>query len=247
MAKTRDQSALRIKNLVVEIADKKVLNGVNLDIPKGETHILFGPNGSGKTTLMMSILGFPSYRVVSGEILLNGTDITNMPTNERVKHGIGIAFQTPPAIRGVKLGDILHHLAKGKVDEKKMAKATNFSTEFFNRDLNVGFSGGELRRSEILQLLVQRPSFAIFDEPDSGVDVENIEVVGHAINDLLKKRSGLLITHLGHILQYVEADKAHVMIKGRIACGDKPAKVLGQIMKKGYKWCEKCPKARMPH
>lgn len=247
MAKPRGPSALRIKNLGVEIAGKRVLNGVNLEIPRGETHILFGPNGSGKTTLMMSILGFPSYRVVSGEILLNGTDITNMPTSERVKHGIGIAFQTPPAIRGVKLGDILHHLARGKIDEAKMTKAINFSTEFLNRDLNVGFSGGELRRSEILQLLVQRPNFAIFDEPDSGVDVENIEVVGRAINDLLKKRSGLLITHLGHILQYVEADKAHVMIKGRIACRGKPAKVLGQIMKKGYKWCEKCPKAKMPH
>ena len=247
MAKPRGPRALRIKNLGVEIAGKRVLNGVNLEIPKGETHILFGPNGSGKTTLMMSILGFPSYRIVSGEILLNGTDITNMPTSERVKHGIGIAFQTPPAIRGVKLGDILHHLARGRIDEAKMTKAINLGTEFLNRDLNVGFSGGELRRSEILQLLVQRPSFAIFDEPDSGVDVENIEVVGRAINDLLKKRSGLLITHLGHILQYVEADKAHVMIKGRIACWGKPVKVLGEIMKKGYKWCEKCPKAKMPH
>jgi Fe-S cluster assembly ATP-binding protein len=246
MEKSRGPSALKIKNLTVEISDKRVLNGVNLEIPKGETHVLFGPNGSGKTTLIMSILGFPSYRVVSGEILLNGIDITNMPTNERVKQGIGIAFQNPPVIRGVKLGDILLHLARGKVDEAKVTEAVNLNTEFLKRDLNVGFSGGELRRSEILQLLVQRPSFAIFDEPDSGVDVENIEVVGQAINDLLRKRSGLLITHLGHILQYVEADKAHVMINGRIACSGKPAKVLGQIMKKGYKWCERCPKARMP-
>ncbi len=247
MAGRHSPSALSIKNLSAEISGKKVLDGANLEIPKGETHVLFGPNGSGKTSLMMSILGFPNYRISSGKILLNGTDITNMSINERVKLGIGIAFQSSPSIRGVKLGDILRHLAGGKADGAKMAGAVNLDAEFLNRDLNVGFSGGELRRSEILQVIVQRPGFAIFDEPDSGVDVENLEVVGSAINNLLKKRSGLLITHQGYILRYVEADRAHVMLNGRIVCSGIPTKILSQIMKRGYKWCEKCPKARRPH
>lgn len=235
---------LRVKDLSVEIAGKRVLNEVNLEIPKGETHVLLGPNGSGKTSLIMSILGFPSCRVLSGGIWFNGVDITVMPTSERVKLGLGVAFQNPPSIRGVKLGDVLRHLAKGEVDEIRLAGATNIPVEFFGRDLNLGFSGGELKRSEILQVLAQRPSFAIFDEPDSGVDVENLEVVGNAINEFLKKRSGLLITHLGHILRYLRVDKAHVMFYGMIACSGEPTKVIDRIMKKGYKWCERCPKVK---
>ena len=108
----------------------------------------------------------------------------------------------------------------------------------------MGFSGGELKRSEILQVLAQRPSFAIFDEPDSGVDVENLRIIGKAINEFLKGRSGLLITHLGHILRYVKADMAHVMFYGMIACSGEPNRILSQIMKQGYKWCERCPRVR---
>ena len=235
---------LRIEDLTVEIAGKRVLEGVNLKVPKGEVHVLLGPNGSGKTSLIMSILGFPSCRILSGKIWFNGTDITTMPTDERVKLGIGVTFQNPPQIRGVKLGDVLRHLAKGEVDEVKLAGTTNIPVDFFGRDLNLGFSGGELKRSEILQVLAQRPSFAIFDEPDSGVDVENLEVVGNAINEFLKKRSGLLITHLGHILRYLKVDKAHVMFYGTVACSGEPTRIFNQIMKRGYKWCEKCPKVK---
>lgn len=167
-----------------------------------------------------------------------------MPTDERVKLGIGVAFQNPPQIRGVKLGDVLQHLTKGKVDEVKLAGTTNIPVDFFGRDLNLGFSGGELKRTEILQLLAQRPDFAIFDEPDSGVDVENLAVVGKAINEFLKKRSGLLITHLGHILRYLKVDKAHVMFYGTVACSGKPTMIIDRIMKRGYKWCERCPKVK---
>lgn len=236
--------ALRIENLTVEISGKRVLEGVNLDVPKGETHVLLGPNGSGKTSLITSILGFPSCHILSGKIRFNGTDVTTMPTDERVKLGIGVAFQNPPQIRGVKLGDVLRHLTKGKVDEVKLAGTTNIPVDFFGRDLNLGFSGGELKRTEILQLLAQRPDFAIFDEPDSGVDVENLEVVGKAINEFLKKRSGLLITHLGHILRYLKVDKAHVMFYGTVACSGKPTMIIDRIMKRGYKWCERCPKVK---
>ena len=237
-------SVLKIENLSVEVAGKKVLEGVDLEVPEGEVHVLLGPNASGKTSLIMSILGFPNYRILSGTITFNGKDITTLPTNERVKQGVGVAFQNPPSIRGVKLGDVLHHLTKREIDETKLANATNIPLEFLGRDLNLGFSGGELKRSEILQVLAQRPSFAIFDEPDSGVDVENIEIIGKAINKFLEERSGLLVTHLGHILRYVKADKAHVMFYGTIACSGEPTHILDQIMKKGYKWCERCPKVK---
>ena len=235
---------LAIQDLTVEIAGKRVLNGVSLEVPEGETHVLLGPNGSGKTSLIMSILGFPSCRILSGKILFNGEDITTMPTDERAKLGLGVAFQNPPSIRGVKLGDVLQHLTRGEVDEVRLAGTTNIPVDFFDRDLNLGFSGGELKRSEVLQVLAQRPAFAIFDEPDSGVDVENLRVIGKAINEFLRGRSGLLITHLGHILRYVKADVAHVMFYGMIACSGEPTRILNQIMKQGYKWCERCPRVR---
>ena len=235
---------LTIEDLTVKIAGKKVLNGLNLEVPEGETHVLLGPNGSGKTSLIMSILGFPSCRILSGRIRFNGTDITAMPTNERARLGIGVAFQNPPPIKGVRLGDVFRHLAKGEADEIKLTRTTNIPMEFLERDLNVGFSGGELKRAEIFQLLAQRPSFAIFDEPDSGVDVENLKIIGKAISGFLKKRSGLLITHLGHILRYVRADVAHVMFYGMIACSGEPSTIFNLIMKRGYKWCEKCPKVK---
>lgn len=233
---------LAIEDLTVKIAGRVVLNGVNLEVPEGETHVLLGPNGSGKTSLIMSILGFPSCQVLSGRIRFDGTDITNLPTDERARLGLGVAFQSPPAIRGVKLGDVFRHIAKEEASEIELTRITNIPMEFLERDLNLGFSGGEIKRSEIFQVLAQRPSFAIFDEPDSGVDVENLEIIGRAISEFLKGRSGLLITHLGHILRYVRADVAHVLVGGRIACSGDPGRIFRQIMKRGYKWCEKCPK-----
>ena len=236
--------ALTIEDLTVKIAEKKVLNGLNLKVPKGETHVLLGPNGSGKTSLIMSILGFPSCQVMSGRIRFDGTDVTNLPTDERARLGLGVAFQNPPSIRGVKLGEVFRHIAKGEVNEIELAKITNIPMEFLERDLNLGFSGGEIKRSEIFQVLAQRPSFAIFDEPDSGVDVENLDIIGKAISGFLKGRAGLLITHLGHILRYVRTDVAHVMIRGKIACSGEPNRIFDLIMKHGYKWCEKCPKVK---
>jgi Fe-S cluster assembly ATP-binding protein len=237
-------SVLRIEGLTVRVGGREVLRGVDLEVPEGETHVLLGPNGSGKTSLIMSVMGFPSCQVLSGRILFDGIDITNFPTDERARLGLGVAFQNPPAIRGVKLGDVFRHMAKGEVSEVELARVTNIPVEFLERDLNIGFSGGELKRSEIFQVLAQRPSFAIFDEPDSGVDVENLEVIGRAIGDFLKGRSGLLITHLGHILRYVRADVAHVLVGGRIACSGGPNRIFRLIMKRGYKWCERCPKMK---
>jgi len=239
---------LKLEDLSVEIAGKRILNHVDLAVPEGKVHVLFGPNGSGKTSLIQTILGFSSCKVVSGKIWFDGVDITNMPINERVKLGIGVAFQNPPTIRGVKLGHVVRSFLEGKGRAARkdigLARAVNFPIEFLDRDLNLGFSGGEIKRSEILQVLAQKPKFAILDEPDSGVDVENLEVIGKAINNFLEGHSGLIVTHLGHILNYVKADVGHVLIGGRVACSGKSTKVLSQILKEGYKWCERCLRER---
>jgi len=239
---------LEVSGLGVEVGGKRVLEDVNLEVPDGEVHILFGPNGSGKSSLIMSILGYPAYRIVSGKILFKGKDITHLPTNERVKLGIGVAFQNPPAIRGVKLKDILRSLIpdKEKSDARvvELAETIKVPSELIERDLNLGFSGGETKKSEVLQVLAQNADFVMLDEPDSGVDVENLQLIGGVINRMLKGRSALLITHLGYILHYVDADKAHVLLDRTIVCSGLPSKILSQILNEGYAWCEKCPVAR---
>ncbi|MBS7641115.1 MAG: ABC transporter ATP-binding protein [Candidatus Bathyarchaeia archaeon] len=236
---------LEIHDLSVEVSGKRVLNGVNLRIPEGEVHVLFGPNGSGKSSLVMSLLGFPAYKIVSGRIFFKGKDITDLPTDERVKMGISVAFQHPPAIRGVKLGQILRHLTP---DEKRIIDLLNkvkFPQSFLERDVNLGFSGGEIKKSEILQVLAHGGDFIILDEPDSGVDVENLRILGTVINETLRNRSALIITHLGVILQYIDAKLAHVLMNGTIVCSGLPTKILGQILNEGYAWCEKCIQARI--
>jgi len=233
---------LEIKGLSVEIGGRRVINGLDLEIPKGETHILFGPNGSGKTSLLMSIMGFKCCKLVSGTIKFDGVDITHLSTDKRARMGLGMAFQSPPVIRGVKLEDIVERL--GGQNYIEMAKKANLPIEFRRRDINLGFSGGEIKRSELFQLLVQRPRLAMFDEPDSGVDVENLRVIGSAMREFLEGRTGLIITHQGHILRYIKAHVAHVMFYGRIACSGEPDRIFDQILKQGYRWCERCPKVR---
>ena len=238
------ENILEIKNLTVEVQDRKVLEDVNLTIPRGEVHVLFGPNGSGKSSLIMATLGFPSYRIVSGEIIFDGKDITHLPVNERVKLGLSVAFQNPPAIRGVKLGGIIDHFRPDRFEALDLLEKVKLPPEFLGRDVNLGFSGGEIKKSEVLQILAQGGRFIILDEPDSGVDVENLQLVGRLIGDMLKDRSGLIVTHLGHILRYVDVDKAHVLIERTIACSGEPIKILGQILNEGYVWCMKCPKVK---
>lgn len=235
---------LEIRNLAVEIAGKRVINGLDLDIPEGETHVLFGPNGSGKTSLIMSIMGFRCCRAVSGTIKFDGVDITRLPTDERARMGLGVAFQSPPVIRGVRLGDVVRRLGGSNGDHLEMTRRVNLPIEFMGREINLGFSGGEIKRSELFQVLMQKPKLAMFDEPDSGVDVENLSVIGRAMEEFLRDRAGLIITHQGHILRYVRADVAHVMFYGRIACSGEPEKIFDLILREGYRWCEKCPKVR---
>jgi Fe-S cluster assembly ATP-binding protein len=241
---------IEIKDLTVEVEGKTILKRLNLMIKKGEVHVLFGPNGCGKTTLLLTILGYPGYTVTHGSITFKGVDITDLPTNERVKLGMGISFQHPPEIRGVRLGDMIN-IAQGKkegvIDEQIIAlgKRLNISAEFLNRDVNLGFSGGEVKRSEILQLLAQAPDFIMFDEPDSGVDVENIELIGEIMRELLdrnklpseRKRAGLIITHSGFVMHYIKADRAHVMLNGQIACSGMPDEITKRIMESGFEKC----------
>ncbi len=230
---------LEIRNLTVEVEGKKVLQGLDLEVGEKERHVLFGPNGSGKTSLVLTILGFPQYKVVSGSIRFDGVELLGKSIDERARLGLAVAFQKPPAVRGVRLGDILQYLG----GEGGLLSLLNLSEDFLARELNVGFSGGEMRRTEVLQVLAQKAKLAFFDEPDSGLDVENLETVGRAINEFLRERSGIIITHMGHILRHVQVDFAHVLLNGRIACSGSPSKILAQILKEGYKWCETCPRA----
>ncbi len=239
---------LRVVNLGVEVGEKKILKNVNLYIKPGETFVLFGPNGSGKSTLLNAIIGNPAYRVVSGRIMFKKVDVTNLPTNERVKLGIGIAFQNPPKINGVRLIDVLRYCAKvgGYSEDTIMELAEKMKmTDHLYREINVGFSGGEVKRSELLQLMLMNPDLILLDEPDSGVDLENVALIGEAINELLERdkdaesreKSGVIITHQGHILDYVDADYAAILYNGRIACIGDPGDILNQIRSEGYEGC----------
>ena len=249
---------LKVEDLHVAVGDKPILKGLNLHIKPGETHVLFGPNGSGKSTLLGAVMGFERYQVTGGRIFFNGEDITSLSVNERAKLGIGIAFQRPPVLRGVSLGDLLKAAGPAHNNVDEMAEPLHLGS-FLDRDVNYGFSGGEIKRSEMLQLLVQSPNFVLLDEPESGVDLENIALIGQAINQLLQKdgfrgnercrremkegrsKAGLIITHTGYILDYVPADLGHVLYDGRLSCtGFNPRELLGCIHKYGYAGCTRC-------
>ena len=237
---------LEIQDLSVEIDGKLLLHDVNLAIYEGETHVLFGPNGSGKTSLLMAIMGFPRYKVIRGSILYKGQDITHLPLDERARLGIGVAFQRPPVIRGVTIRGLAQALLKGREDGlviEELADRLDLK-ESLERDLNYGFSGGELKRLELLQLMVQQPNLLLFDEPESGVDLVNISLVGKIIDELLhgngtrpQSNTGLIISHTGFILDYVRADRAHCMIDGTLGCEGVPKEILNRIRQDGYERC----------
>jgi Fe-S cluster assembly ATP-binding protein len=249
---------LKIDNLHVRVGGKEVLKGINLQIEEGETFILFGPNGSGKTTLLMTLMGFSGYEVSRGTILFGGRDITHMPTFERSRLGIAMSFQRPPTIDGLKTRHLVRMCTRGRnVDIEHMARQLNFET-LLDRDINSGFSGGEIKRSELLQLIASDPKLVLFDEPESGVDLENMKLIGRTVRELLKGGieprsdasmkalkakvdiSGLIITHTGHILEYVNADRGHVMYDGVLCCQARPRDILEHITKFGYKECVRC-------
>ncbi|MBU4184916.1 MAG: ABC transporter ATP-binding protein [Proteobacteria bacterium] len=249
---------LQIEELKVEVGNKTILQNVNMEIPKGETHILFGPNGSGKTSLMMTIMGFSDYNVTHGKITFKGRDITYMPIHERARLGIGVSFQRPPTINGLKTRSIVEICSGGRpIDVDELSKQLKFS-DFLDRDVNKNFSGGEIKRSELLQLTAQQPDLLLLDEPESGVDLESIVLIGNTINLLLgrgiecpkeqphknivkeKTKSALVITHTGHILDYITADKGQVLYNGVLCCSRNAREILKWIREYGYEECVRC-------
>jgi Fe-S cluster assembly ATP-binding protein len=234
---------LKIKDLKVETAGREVIKGVDLEVPKGKVYTIFGPNGSGKTTLLMAILGSSRYKT-KGKIIFKGKDISRLSSDKRAKMGIGISFQRPPTVDGLIFKNLIS--AYSQIEKKDLENlADNLEVkQFFEREINKGFSGGEIKRGEIFQVLAQGPDLFLLDEPESGVDVENINVIGKALAKFLKKegKSALIITHSGNILNYVKADKGFVMVNGRLTCSGDPKAVLKTIKKVGYKKCKVCHK-----
>ena len=233
---------IEIKGLEVSVNQKNVLNGVDLLVQRGKIHVLMGPNGSGKSTLANVIMGNPKYTVKSGSIKFNEEDLLKLKVNERAKKGIFLAFQEPVEISGVNTMNFLvtaHTNLKGKDPElrkeiiKKMNEL-NLPDSFLKRSLNEGFSGGEKKRFELLQVMLLKPKIAILDEIDSGMDIDSVRMLGEVTKNLSKDTGFLMITHNDHILDYIKPDVVSVMKDGKIIkSGD--YQLIEQIKKEGYK------------
>lgn len=237
---------LNIKDLKVNVGEKEILKGVDLTINENETHVLMGPNGTGKSTLGYAVMGNPKYEITGGSITFKGEDITGLAVNERAKKGIFLSFQTPIEIPGVTLSGFIRSGLERKTGKrirffefkKKLAETMellNMDPSYGDRDLNVGFSGGEKKKAEILQMLMLEPSLAILDETDSGLDVDAVRTVSKGIS-LYKERcqgSLIIITHSTRILQSLTVDKAHVMEKGVIVKNG-GGELVDKINEKGF-------------
>lgn len=230
------KALLEIQNLHVQVEEKEILHGVDLAVGQDETHVLMGPNGTGKSTLGYAITGNPAYSVTGGSIIFNGEDITELPVNERAKKGIFLSFQNPLEVPGVTLSAFIRSALEQKTgsrlrlwDFKKKLKETmallNMDESYAERDLNVGFSGGEKKKLEMLQLLLLKPKLAVLDETDSGLDVDALGVVSRGIQEYRKTCDGtlIIITHNTRILEHVDVDRVHVMVKGHLVHEDDAA------------------------
>lgn len=245
---------LYLKGLVVEVGGKTVVKGVDLEVGCGELVLLMGPNGSGKSTLLHAIIGDKRYRVASGSIFFDGRELTGFPMEERVRLGIGLSFQFPPRLKGVRLRSLaLKTLEKRGFSKEDAEEALGEYSRLLkldgllDKDFNVGFSGGEAKRAELMLTLAQGPRLLLLDEPDSGVDVENLALIGSAISQYMSPggRSAILITHTGHIAKHVKASRAHVMMDGRIVCSGDPGEMVSNIMEHGFEACANCRRARV--
>ena len=239
---------LQIKNLSVEVDGKQILYNINLKLEPGKVNVLMGPNGSGKSTLAQVLMGDKKYKITSGKIIFEGHDITNLSPDKRAKKGIFLSFQNPEEIEGIPITQFLRtaynslnpskplsFLEFNKLLKEK-AKLLEIDESFLSRYLNHGFSGGEKKKSEILQLSVLNPKFLILDETDSGLDIDSLKAISKAINLILgKDKYVFLITHYKRILNYIKPDKIFIMINGKIALtGEK--ELLEKLEEKGYKW-----------
>ena len=242
-------STLEIKDLHVSIDDKEILKGVNLTINTGEIHAIMGPNGTGKSTLSSAIMGHPSYEVTQGEVLLDGVNILELEVDERAKAGLFLAMQYPSEITGVTNADFMRSAINAKREEgqeinlmqfiKKLDKEMDFldiDKDMAQRYLNEGFSGGEKKRNEILQLMMLEPKFAILDEIDSGLDIDALKVVSKGINEMRGEEFGaLMITHYQRLLNYITPDKVHVMYGGKVVKSGGP-ELAKRLEEEGYEW-----------
>jgi Fe-S cluster assembly ATP-binding protein len=240
---------LEVRALTVSAGDRPVLHDVSLEILPGEVHCLMGPNGGGKTTLLMAVMGMPGYRVLGGSIRFCGEDITGLPADERARRGIALSFQRPPAVRGVTVRTLAARVLerRGSADALPGLSAAVRTDALLDRELNVGLSGGEVKRSELLQLLAMDPALALFDEPESGVDLDSIAVVGAGMRRLLgregdgrSEKAALIVTHTGHILRELPADLGHVLVRGAIICRGNPLALFEDIRVHGYEGCLTC-------
>jgi len=245
---------LEIKNLHVSVDGKEILKGISLNINSGEIHALMGPNGSGKSTLSAVLMGHPKYTVESGEIILNGKNVLAMQPNDRFKTGIFLAMQYPMEIPGVVLNTFLWTLYKNrnpdksvfdyKEELKKSLGILSLEKSVTERYLNVGFSGGEKKRAEVLQLLLAKPEFAILDETDSGLDIDSLKIVANGVNTMRGPRfSDLVITHYQRILSYLKPDFVHVLIEGKIVKSGGP-ELVHELEQRGYGWLMPAPIAQ---
>jgi len=242
------KTLLLLKDVHVTVEGKEVVKGVSLEINENEKHVIMGPNGSGKSSLAQSLAGHPSYEITSGEVYLNGKNLLEMDPTERSLGGLFLGFQYPQAIPGVTVANFLRAAIKARYgddsDEIRRFRKTltsKFETlsvdrSFANRYLNEGFSGGEKKRLEILQMMVLDPTVAILDETDSGLDIDALKVVSNGINEFFNEKKGvLLVTHYQRMLNYVKPDQVHVMINGRFARSGGPELAL-QLEDQGYDW-----------
>ncbi len=241
---------LEIKDLYARVEEKEILKGVNLTIKTGEVHAIMGPNGTGKSTLSSIIMGSPRYQVTSGDILLNGESILNKPVDERARLGIFLAYQYPMEVPGVTNSDFIRQAMKSTSGTapslfkfiKEFDKATEelkMPSDLAHRYLNEGFSGGEKKRNEILQMKMLKPKFGILDEIDSGLDVDALKIVGENVYDMVNDSFGcLLITHYQRLLDYIKPNFVHVMINGKVVLtGGK--ELITKIDNEGYDWVKK--------
>ncbi|KAB8131779.1 Fe-S cluster assembly ATPase SufC [Gracilibacillus oryzae] len=242
-------STLEIKDLHVEIEGQEILKGVNLTIKGGEFHAVMGPNGTGKSTLASAIMGHPKYEVTKGQILLDGEDVLEMEVDERAQAGLFLAMQYPSEISGVTTSDFLRssvnaHREEGdEISLMKFIKEMDGAMDYLEMDknmaqryLNEGFSGGEKKRNEILQLMMIQPAIAILDEIDSGLDIDALKVVSKGINKMRSEEFGcLIITHYQRLLDYITPDHVHIMMQGRVVKSGGP-ELAQRLEAEGYEW-----------
>lgn len=240
---------LEIRNLVVKIASRTVIDGLNLEIPAGQVHAIMGPNGTGKSSLSKAIAGHPDYKIASGEVLLDGENIVGRSVDEIARMGFFLSFQYPVDVPGVSIANFIRACLNARQSGGKTVNPVAYYKElyekmdllkidrnFTNRSVNEGFSGGEKKRCDILQMLMLKPKFAVLDEVDSGLDIDALRIVSQGVNSARSPEVGmLLITHYNRLLEYIKPDRIHVLSGGKIVLSGGPELAV-ELEQKGYDW-----------